>query len=68
MKEVNSVFSTVVLSLGSTSLPGLMSFSPGKQSGEHKEIVRVPQTLRTGWKLWSTTKLQSPDPLKVSIE
>ena len=42
---------------------------PRAASGEHKEITRVPQTLHTGWKLWSTTNFTESGPLlKVNIE
>ena len=54
---------------GQYFLPGLMSAFPRAASGEHKEITRVPQTLRTGWKLCSTTNFTKSGPhLKVNIE
>ena len=46
-----------------------MSAFPRAASGEHTEITRVPQTLCTGWKLWSTTNFtKSGFLLKVNIE
>ena len=54
---------------GQYFLLGLMSAFPRAASGEHKEITRVPQTLRTGWKSCSTTNFTKSGPLlKVNIE
>ena len=53
---------------GQHFLPGLISIPQDSEWG-HEEITRVPQTLQTGWQLWSPTNFTKSGPfLKVSTE